>query len=132
MVRRRDFLEELIDERTKKNPQFPELVQSALERRQLMRELAAAREEAGMSQTVVAARMGTSQSAVARIETGEADVRLSTADRFAAAVGKRLTWTLGVPQRAGRRTSDQHLSHKTSAAKKTTARPKTKRRAVAR
>ncbi|HVA03092.1 MAG TPA: helix-turn-helix transcriptional regulator [Acidimicrobiales bacterium] len=49
----------------------------------------------GLSQTEVAARMGTSQSAVARLEAGEADIRLSTLERYAAAVGIELDWTLG-------------------------------------
>ena len=48
----------------------------------------------GLSQTQVAARMGTSQSAVARIETGSADVLLSTVDRYATALGQRLVWNL--------------------------------------
>lgn len=47
----------------------------------------------GLTQTEVAARMGTSQSAVARIESG-ADVRLSTLERYAAAIGKELDWRL--------------------------------------
>lgn len=94
MPRRRDFVGEIVRERTKKNPRFPRLVAAALDRRKLMRELAAVREKSGMSQTVVAALMGTSQSAVARIEAGEADVRLSTVDRYAAAVGRRITWSL--------------------------------------
>jgi predicted transcriptional regulator len=38
--------------------------------------------------------MSTSQSAVARIESGQADVKLSTLERYAAAVGKRVRWEL--------------------------------------
>jgi hypothetical protein len=38
----------------------------------------------------VAARMGTSESAVARMEGGALDARISTVARFAAAVGVRL------------------------------------------
>ncbi len=94
MARRKDFLDEIIEERTKVNPRFPELVEAALERRKLLRELASNREAAGISQTVVAAKMGTSQSAVARIESGEADVRMSTVERYAAAVGSRVTWSV--------------------------------------
>lgn len=94
MPSRRDFLDEIIRERTKKNPRFPALVAAALDRRKLLRELAAAREKSGVSQTVVAALMGTSQSAIARIEAGEADVRLSTVDRYAAAIGKKISWSL--------------------------------------
>ena len=38
--------------------------------------------------------MGTSQSAVARLESGDADVRLSTLERYAAALGQQLDWRL--------------------------------------
>jgi DNA-binding XRE family transcriptional regulator len=62
------------------------------DRGRLMRELAARRQETGLSQTEVAARMGTSQSAVARLESGEADVRASTLERYAAALGTEITW----------------------------------------
>jgi predicted transcriptional regulator len=48
----------------------------------------------GLSQTEVAARMGTSQSAVARLEAGDVDIRLSTLERYAAAVGRELRWHL--------------------------------------
>jgi len=62
------------------------------ERRQLVADLAEQRRWAGLSQTEVAARMGTSQSAVARLESGDADVRVSTLERYAAAIGSQLTW----------------------------------------
>ena len=52
--------------------------------------------ELGLSQTEVAARMGTSQSAVARLESGDADLRLSTLERYAAALGQRLDWKLSL------------------------------------
>jgi predicted transcriptional regulator len=44
-----------------------------------------------MSQTTVAARMGTSQSSLARIEAGEIDPRISTVERFALALGDELS-----------------------------------------
>ncbi|HEY5986698.1 MAG TPA: helix-turn-helix transcriptional regulator [Streptosporangiaceae bacterium] len=62
------------------------------ERRRLVSELAAQRQSAGLSQTEVAARMGTSQSAVARLESGGADVRVSTLERYAAAIGSQISW----------------------------------------
>jgi ribosome-binding protein aMBF1 (putative translation factor) len=64
------------------------------ERRQLVADLTARRQAAGMSQTEVAARMGTSQSAVARLEAGEADARASTLERYAAAIGGQISWSL--------------------------------------
>ena len=66
----------------------------AAERAGLVRELAAQRQAAGLSQTEVAARMGTSQSAVARLESGDVDVRASTLERYAAAVGGEISWRL--------------------------------------
>jgi DNA-binding XRE family transcriptional regulator len=63
-------------------------------RRHLVGELADQRRSAGLSQTEVAARMGTSQSAVARLEAGDADVRASTLERYAAAIGSQITWRL--------------------------------------
>jgi ribosome-binding protein aMBF1 (putative translation factor) len=68
------------------------------DRGRLIRELAEQRQAAGLSQTEVAARMGTSQSAVARLETGTADVRASTLERYAAAVGGQITWRLNNPE----------------------------------
>ena len=64
------------------------------ERRRLMTDLAAERQAARLSQTEVAARMGTSQSAVARLESGEADARASTLERYAAAIGRQITWRI--------------------------------------
>jgi len=61
-------------------------------RRRLVADLTAQRRSAGLSQTEVAARMGTSQSAVARLETGDADVRVSTLERYAAAIGSQVAW----------------------------------------
>lgn len=68
----------------------------AEQRRSLAAALVAKRVELGLSQTEVAARMGTSQSAVARLESGQADLRLSTLERYAAAIGQRLDWRLSL------------------------------------
>ena len=75
-------------------PVLPGFREMAQRRRQLLAELAEQRRAAGLSQTEVAARMGTSQSSVARLETGLADVRVSTLERYAAAIGSQLGWRL--------------------------------------
>jgi DNA-binding XRE family transcriptional regulator len=59
-------------------------------RRALVADLVAHRRAAGLSQGEVAERMGTSQPAVARLEAGQVDARMSTVQRYAAAVGARL------------------------------------------
>ncbi len=77
-------------------PGFREMAlrRMAAERAGLIHDLVAQRQAAGLSQTEVAARMGTSQSAVARLEAGAADVRASTLERYAAAVGGEISWKL--------------------------------------
>jgi transcriptional regulator with XRE-family HTH domain len=76
-------------------PKLPGFAEMAARRRALAEELVERRIALGLSQTEVAARMGTSQSAVARLETGQVDVRLSTLERYAAAVDNVLDWHLG-------------------------------------
>jgi len=72
---------------------FPGFADMAARRRALVTDLVARREALGLSQTVVAARMGTSQSAVARLERGDADLRVSTLERYAAALEVQLGYT---------------------------------------
>lgn len=68
------------------------------DRRQLVGFLAGERRAAGLSQTEVAARMHTSQSAVARLEAGDSDVRASTLERYAAAIGCEISWQFKQPE----------------------------------
>lgn len=87
----KDFLDEIVEERTRRNPEFPAMVDAAVRARQLLRSLTARRQKLGLSQTAVAARMGTSQSALARLESGEVDPRISTVERYALALGQELS-----------------------------------------
>ncbi len=89
-----DFLDDIIEQSTQQDPTFPQKVDAALDQRLLMRELAEARIAADLSQTKLAAAAGTSQSQIARAESGDVDVRLSTVAKMAAVLGKRLEWTL--------------------------------------
>jgi len=89
-----DFLTELIEERSKANEHFAQLVDAAFKRRELVRQLAEIRAELSISQTRLAALMGTSQSAVARLESGESDARASTLARYAAALGLRIEFEI--------------------------------------
>jgi transcriptional regulator with XRE-family HTH domain len=56
----------------------------------LLQQLVAQRERAGLTQSDVADRMETSQSVIARLEAGRRDPRLSTLERYAAAVGAHI------------------------------------------
>lgn len=89
-----DALDELIAERTARNPEFPKLVEAAARRRALLKELAQMRSTRGRSQTDVAAKMQTSQSSVARLEGSAGDARVSTIDRYAETLGFRVQWHL--------------------------------------
>jgi transcriptional regulator with XRE-family HTH domain len=90
----RDFLDELVDERTARNPDFPAVVEAAERRRELLGALADRRREGERSQTAVAAAMHSSQSSIARLETSASDARMSTLDRYAHVLGYRLQYHL--------------------------------------
>jgi len=83
----RDFVDETIARRTARNPEFPQLLDAARRRRELLRTLADQREQQRQTQTAVAAAMATSQSSVARLESTAADARISTVDRYAESLG---------------------------------------------
>lgn len=73
---------------------FPGFDSMADDSGELIDQLAALRRTRGLSQTEVAARMGTSQSALARLEAGQTDVRVSTLARYAAAMDADLGFAL--------------------------------------
>ena len=73
---------------------FPGFREMAERRRSVSGQLLTLRRELGLSQAEVALRMGTSQSAVARLEAGATDARASTLERYAAAIGGEINWSL--------------------------------------
>lgn len=81
-------------ERDKRPSVFPGFAGMAEDQAALVEQLADVRRAAGLSQTEVAARMGTSQSAVARLERGDADVRLSTLQRYAEALDRQVSFSV--------------------------------------
>lgn len=89
----RDDLDQLIDDLAQDDPGIRLRIAAAFERRELARQLAGRRRDAGFTQTEIASRMGTSQGQVARFESG-ADTRLSTVARYAAALGVTVSWTI--------------------------------------
>jgi hypothetical protein len=83
----KDFVDEMISRRARKDPGFPALVAEAELRLAMARALAARRSHKHVSQTVVAARMGTAASVISKLEAG-GDVKLSTLQRYCSAIGE--------------------------------------------
>lgn len=94
----KDFLDEVVRERTRRNPAFPDLVAEATRRCELAYRLAKQRKANKLSQTLVAARMGTAASVVSKLESG-GDVKLSTLQRYCAAVGGDLSFAFETHRR---------------------------------
>lgn len=82
-----DDLESYVAARNAREPGFQDKVEAAEARRVLGQKLKKAR--GARTQTDVAARMGTTESIVRRIERGD-DVRISTLEKYAMALGKEL------------------------------------------
>src|SRR5713101_3675428 len=97
----RDDLDAFIARRTAMNPEFPKLLDAALETRRLVHELAAERERQGLSQEKVAAELGTKQPNIARLERGAVDPKHTTLVRYASLLGQRIALEpVDVPVRA--------------------------------
>jgi len=73
-----------------KNPKFRREYEALEEEFDLARALIDARSRANLSQEELADRMETSQSVVARLESGRGNPSLSTLSRYAEATGTRL------------------------------------------
>ena len=101
MAQESDFLDEMVAERTARNADFPELMDAARRRRELLQALAAQRRQRKISQTQLAASMRTSQSTLARLETTAADTKLSTIERYAHALGMSVQYHLVDAERGG-------------------------------
>jgi HTH-type transcriptional regulator / antitoxin HipB len=56
--------------------------------------LQAEREKAGLSQVELARRIGTTKTAISRVESSSRDIRFSTVERIATALGKTVHLTL--------------------------------------
>lgn len=77
-----------------KEPGFKEGYDALEEEFSLASMLIAARARANLTQAELAAKMGTSQSTVARLESGVAKPSLTTLQRYAKATGARLKITI--------------------------------------
>jgi HTH-type transcriptional regulator / antitoxin HipB len=76
--------------RAARDPEFAEGLESGYEEFKVGVLLRQAREEAGLTQEELAARLDTKKSAISRIENHAGDIRLSTLERYAKALGRQL------------------------------------------
>jgi len=99
-----DDLERYVRDRDAREPGFAELARAAERRQAFAQDLAKRRRERGISQTQVAAAMRTSPAIVSRLESGS-DLRLSTLEKYLAALGYELKLTAAArtKHRAARR-----------------------------
>ena len=92
-----------IKKRWMKKPGFREGYDALEEEFSLASMLIEARTRARLSQAELAKRMGTSQSTVARLESGTAKPSLSTLERFARATGTRVRVSIEPTQKSRKR-----------------------------
>lgn len=73
---------------------FAKLVEDMQPEHALQRQIVTARTRAGLTQAELAARMGTQQTAIARLEAGRTMPSITTLKRLAEATGSRLVLRL--------------------------------------
>ena len=83
-------LKQYIDRRKKRDKEFAEGYEEGYEQFKIGVMLRQARESAGLTQEELALRLNTRKTAISRIENHAEDIKLSTLERFAAALGKQL------------------------------------------
>lgn len=87
-------LQRYIRERAARDPEFAEGLESGYADFRVGVLLRQAREDAGLTQEELARRLNTKKSAISRIENHAGDIRLSTLERYAAALGRHLSLEL--------------------------------------
>jgi HTH-type transcriptional regulator / antitoxin HipB len=83
-------LKKYIKKRKSRDPRFAVDYDSGYEQFKIGIILKKAREEAGLTQAELAAKLNTKKSGISRIENHAEDIKLSTLGRFANALGKEL------------------------------------------
>jgi DNA-binding XRE family transcriptional regulator len=86
----KDDVHDYIARRRRRDPAFAKGFDSGYEEFKIGVLLRQAREEAGLTQDDLARRTATHKSAISRLENHAEDVRLSTVERVAHALGKRV------------------------------------------
>jgi HTH-type transcriptional regulator / antitoxin HipB len=85
-----DDLEKYIDGRKKRDKKFADGFEEGYLNFEVGILLRQAREEAGITQETIARKLKTTKSAISRMENHAEDIRLSTLNKYAKALGKRV------------------------------------------
>jgi ribosome-binding protein aMBF1 (putative translation factor) len=83
-------LKKYTNKRKSQDPEFAKNLERGYEQFKIGVMLKSAREEAGMTQDELARRLNTKKTAISRIENHAEDIKLSTLEKFAHALGKKL------------------------------------------
>ena len=83
-------LERYIEKRKAEAPEFKQNYEAGYLRFKIGTMLKLAREEAGLTQEELAKKLNTKKSAISRIENHAEDIKLSTLEKIAKALGKTL------------------------------------------
>ena len=83
-------LKKYVKKRKARDPEFAEDYESGYEQFKIGVMLKQARLEAGLTQEELAKRLNTKKTAISRIENHAEDIKLSTLESFARALGKQL------------------------------------------
>jgi len=83
-------LQRYIEKRKAKDPEFAHNYESGYQQFKVGAMLKLAREEAGLTQEQLARKLSTKKSAISRIENHAEDIKLSTLEKIAKALGKKL------------------------------------------
>ena len=83
-------VERYIERRKKRSPKFAENFDSGFEAFEFSVMLRQAIERAGITQEFIAKKLRTKKSAISRIENHAEDIRLSTLEKYAKALGMKL------------------------------------------
>ena len=86
----KDDLDRIVEKRKRTDPAFAIGYEEGYRSFQLGALLKLAREQSGLTQSQVAKKLRTNKSAISRIENHAEDIRLSTLQKYATALGKKL------------------------------------------
>ena len=104
--KKRDDLDVWLDAQSRHDPGLRDRVEARVAEMALEDDLVALRESAGVSQRALAQRLGVSQPAIAKLESGKAkNIGILTIARYAAALGGQMRVVIIKPSGRSRRMS---------------------------